>query len=341
MYQFATLKQERKQFTISIEIYAMTSDILDELEYGVVLCQKNGTMLYANTQASVIFNCPSGNLTDYNILSFVDEYFRDRVKLLLETPEESIQSTGNNFIYIKLNGLSSKIFKLLFKKTKEDNILFMIYDYTTSKLEKDNMIKNISQMNDNITRNNLVLKTISNLCKNVFYKDRSMLDEILTDLTVTFHLRKSAICFKNGVRHVICCRKKKDGDYETERIDGDGNTPPHICQIWEREKDYVNCKELIFQIPSTITCNKVYFPNHDQTQCIVHVLKLKLNNDTVVGFLEFVEDDDFQLSNSDLEILESLSQILAYIINNKEQVQDMTDYIKKKFKSITGMIPSI
>lgn len=311
----------------------MTADILNELQYGVVLCQKDGTMLYANNEASVIFNCPAGNLVDYNILSFIDEYFRDRVKLILETPEQTVQATGNNYIYIKLVSLQSKTFKLVFKKTEDDKLLFMVYDYTTSKLEKDNFIKNISQMNNSITRNNLVLKTVANLCKNIFYKNRSMLDEILLDLSATFHLKKSAICFRNGTTHVICCRKKKDSTYEVEKIDGDGLSNHKNCEIWKREKDYINCKELIFQVPSTITCEKLDFANKDQ-KVIVHILKLKLNDSTVVGFLEFVEDDEFQLSNSDLEILESLSQILAYIINNKEEVNDVTAYIKEKFGNI-------
>ena len=111
-------------------------------------------------------------------------------------------------------------------------------------------------------------------------------------------------------------------------MDGEDLPRLHNCEIWEREKDYTNCKELIFHIPCNITCEKLCGNNN---LSIVHVLKLKLNDNTVIGFLEFIEDDHFKLSNSDLEILESLSQILAYIINNKEQVNDITAYIKQKF----------
>lgn len=314
----------------------MNTDILNELQYGVVLCQNDGTMLYTNNSASKIFNCPSGNLINYNILSFIDEYFRERIKSILETPQESILSFGHDFIYVKLVGMQSKIYKLKFKKTEDDNLLFMIYDYTSNKADHDNLIKNITQMNDSITRNNLVLKTISKLCKNFFYKDRSMLKDVLIDISRAFNLRSSAICFKNGTQHLVSCKRSYDGSYEIEKMDGDQIPQYSNCPIWKREVEYSDCKELLFQAPCDITCSKIYYNETESKKLTIHILKLKLNDNTVIGFLSFVEDKEFRLSKSDLEILESLSQILAYIINNKEQVNDVTKYIKEKFSNLTA-----
>ena len=66
------------------------------------------------------------------------------------------------------------------------------------------------------------------------------------------------------------------------------------------------------------------------------ILKLKLNTNKVIGYFEFVEGDSHKLSGTELEVLEGLSQILAYIINNKEQVEDVTRYIQQKF---TNLVP--
>lgn len=314
----------------------MVTDILNELQYGVILCKNDGTMLYINSEASKIFNYPSGNLVNYNILSFIGEYFHDRIKLILQSPEESLLSSGRDFIFIKLIQQQSKIFKLKFKKTADNKVLLMIYDYTSSKVDRDNLIKTISQMNDSITRNNLVLKTISHLCKNFLYKDRSMLKDVLIDISTAFNLRSSAICFKNGTKHLVTCKRLHNGTYETERLDGNEIPKFANCQIWKQETEYSNSKELLFQAPCSITCAKLIYTQKESENLVVHVLKLKLNDDTVIGFLSFVEDKQFHLSKSDLEILESLSQILAYIVNNKEQIDSVTKYIKEKFSNLTA-----
>ncbi len=312
----------------------MNTDILNELPYGVTVCQNDGNMLYTNLAASIIFNCPSGNLNNYNILSFIDGHFHDKLQSILENPEDAQVMIGRDFIFVKLKDISSKIYKVKFKRFEEDNILIMIYDYTSSKIDRDNLIKNISQLNDYVSKNNLVLKTISNLCKNVFYKDRSALSDILIGIASSFKLIKAAICFKNGTRHLIYCKKHSDGTYESGKIDGTAELNKR-CVIWEKEKDYISCKDLIFQVPCSMTCIDLVYNETDYSKYRMNVLKLKLNDDTVVGFLEFIEDKQFELSTSDLEILESLSQILAYIINNKEQMEDVSKYIKDKLTNLT------
>lgn len=311
----------------------MDTDIINELQYGVLTCRKDGTMLYANTAASEIFNCLSGNLSNYNILSLIDRYFSDRVQLILESPEEAIQSIGRDFIFIKIRSNIDKIYKLKFKSTKNKNILFIVYDYTTSKLDRDNLVSTINHLNTYITKNNVVLKTISDICKDIFYKDRSSLSEILLQLSKTFHLERSVICFKNGTNHIIYCRKQKNGLYDKGKIDGDLEKP---CMIWDNEKNFLHEKKLIFDIPCTLTCVSPSDDYEEEQNGTAHVLKLKLDDNKVVGFFEFIENEKFKLSKADLDILESLSQILAYIITNKEHVVDVTNYIKKKFENLHG-----
>lgn len=311
----------------------MDTDIINELQYGVLTCRKDGTMLYANTAASEIFNCLSGNLSNYNILSLIDRYFSDRVQLILESPEEAIQSIGRDFIFIKIRSNIDKIYKLKFKSTKNKNILFIVYDYTTSKMDRDNLVSTINHLNTYITKNNVVLKTISDICKDIFYKDRSSLSEILLQLSKTFHLERSVICFKNGTNHIIYCRKQKNGLYDKGKIDGDLEKP---CMIWDNEKNFLHEKKLIFDIPCTLTCVSPSDDYEEEQNGTAHVLKLKLDDNKVVGFFEFIENEKFKLSKADLDILESLSQILAYIITNKEHVVDVTNYIKKKFENLHG-----
>ena len=317
------------------KLNAMNTDILNELPYGVTVCQNDGTMLYTNQAASIIFNCPSGNLINYNILTFIDGHFHDKLTSILKNPEDAQLMVGRDFIFVKLKDISSKIYKVKFKRFEVDNILIMIYDYTSNKIDRDNLIKNISQLNDYVSKNNLVLKTISNMCKNIFYKDRSALSDILVGIATSFKLVKAAICFKNGTRHLIYCKKLNDGSYNIGKLDGTPELTQKKCAIWENEKNHVHEKDLIFQIPCNMTCVDLVYNNTDYADNDMHILKLKLDNNTVVGFLEFVEDEQFQLSTSDLEILESLSQILAYIINNKEQVEDVNNYIRSKFSNIS------
>lgn len=309
----------------------MDTDIINELQYGVLTCRKDGTMLYANTAASEIFNCLPGNLSNYNILSLIDRYFSDRVQLILQSPEEAIQSIGRDFIFIKIRTDIDKIYKLKFKSTKNKNILFVIYDYTTSKLDRDNLVSNINHLNAYITKNNVILKTISDICKDIFYKDRSSLSDILLQLSKTFHLDRSAICFKNGTNHIIYCRKQKNGLYDEGKIDGDLKKP---CKIWDNEKNFLHEKKLIFDIPCTLTCVTPADDYQEEQNGTAHVLKLKLDDNKVIGFFEFIENENFRLSKADLDILESLSQILAYIITNKEHVVDVTNYIKQKLENL-------
>jgi len=312
----------------------MNENLLNDLPYGVIVCQSNGNMLYTNTSASKLLNCQSGNLTNYNILTYIDEYFTKKVQDVLEDPDSVVNTIDRNFIIVKLKGLTTKFFKIIFKKSDDrNNIILMMHDYTTYKLEHDNLTQSLTQLNDNITKNNLVLKTITNICNNVFYKDRSEISSILLELSKTFNLKKSTICFKNGVRHILYCNKDSNGSYTVNKLDGDKILDD--CQIWNNEVNYLDCKELMFKVPHCITCWHKLDHGHCDFEYMT-LLKLKLSSQEVIGFFGFVENDAFKLSKTDLEVLESLSQILAYIINNKEQVADVTSYIKQQFSKILG-----
>ena len=304
------------------------NELLDDIPYGIIVCKEDGGMLYSNEVVSKLFNCDLKTDTDYNVLSLIDTSFKEKVIDLLS----SIRNNTNacNFLYLKIKNYKDKFYKVVAKKSDQnkDNIILMIYDYTPIKIQQDSLTESYNQMSDNLIRNALVLKVISHICNNVLYKDRSTLSEIVTELAYAFHLQKAAICFKNGTGHVVYANRKKDNTYDVGKREGD--FVKSRCPIWKNEINYINCTQLIFKVPVGISC----WETNEQNET-VNILKLKLDSQKVIGFFEFVEDSNFKLSNAELEILESLSQLLAYIVNNKEQVTESTNYIKEKFKSLT------
>lgn len=306
------------------------NELLDDIPYGAILCDKDGGMLYANLAASKLINCESGSLTDCNIRSYIDQSFASKMTELFNNIAND-KDLASNFIYVKTKDTANKFYKLVAKKSDkhQDKLILMIYDYTPIKLQQDSLSESYNHMSDNLIRNSLVLKVIADICSNVLYKDRSTLSDIVLKLAFGFHLEKAAICFKNGTGHVIYAKRKSDKTYETGRIDGDSIKKE--CPLWKNENNYIDCKQLIFKIPMVATCCS----NEYSDDVILNVLKLKLNSQKVIGFFEFIEDKHFKLSDTELEVLESLSQLLAYIINNKEQVNDTTNYIREKFKSLT------
>lgn len=304
------------------------NELLDDIPYGIILCNEVGGMLYINSSASKLFNCNRTDINDYNILSFIDDIFVDELSILLS----SIKSTDPlSFVFLQLKDQPDKFYKLVAKPSSSSpgNIVLMIYDYTPLKRQHDEMENAYNRINENLIKNSLVLKAISHICNNVLYKNRSDLVDIIEEIAIAFHLVKAAICFRNGTGHIVYADRNTDNSYQVGRMDG--VEIKENCQIWKNEINFINSPKLIFKVSSIdIDCNRL-----TQKNTCVNILKLKLNSQKVVGFFEFVEDDQFKLSSAELEILESLSQLLAYIVNNKEQVFETTNYIKEKFRMLT------
>lgn len=289
-------------------------ELINDIPYGVIVCHTDGNIVYKNSAACEFLSSSTEIDSSDNILPYIDDGYKDIIKMILSNPVE-----GTTF-HLHLKN-SNKTFKVVPKKSSiyPDNIILMLYDSTkTARTIKDNTI----------------LKTISSICKDVFYKDRSTLDDIVLDLSKAFHLKLAAIYFKNGCNHLIYCKKNQNDEYETNVLEGTQTLSDQ--DIWVREQYYHECKDLIFTVKLKETDGLILRDLKDRMpDQTMHILKLKLTDNQVIGFLEFIEDDHLKLSNSELEILESLSQILAYIINNKEQVADITAYIKQQFNNIS------
>lgn len=288
-------------------------ELINDIPYGVIVCHTDGNIVYKNSAASkFLSNCAEIDGSN-NILSCVDERYVDATKLILQNPDESTTL----HLHLKNNAAT---FKVVPKKSSTDpsNIILMLYDSTkTARTIKENTI----------------LKTISSICKDVFYKDRSTLDDIVLSLSQAFHLKLAAIYFRNGCNHLIYCKKTQNDEFECNVLEGTQTLSDQ--DIWVREQNYTECKDLLFSVKLKDTDGLILRDLRERMpEQTMNILKLKLTDDQVIGFLEFIEDDNLKLSNSELEILESLSQILAYIINNKEQVADLTAYIKQQFENI-------
>ena len=288
-------------------------ELINDIPYGVIVCHKDGNIVYKNSAAIKFLSTATEIATSSNVLSYIDERYIDAVKEILKNPNESTTL----HLHLKNN---DQTFKVVPKRsdTNSNNIILMLYDSTkTARTIKENTI----------------LRTISSICKDVFYKDRSTLDEIVLNLSQAFHLKLAAIYFRNGCNHLIYCKKTQTDEFECKTLEGTQTLSDQ--DIWVREQNYSQCKDLIFTVKLKDTDGLILRDLKDRMpDQTMHILKLKLTDDEVIGFLEFIEDDNLKLSNSELEILESLSQILAYIINNKEQVADLAAYIKQRFDGI-------
>lgn len=288
-------------------------ELINDIPYGVIVCHKDGNIVYKNSAATEILNSETEVLGGTNILSYIDDGYVNAIKEILTNPNE------DNTIHLHLK-TKTKTYKVVPKRSQIDtnNIILMVYDSTkTAETIKENTI----------------LKTISDICKDVFYKDRSTLDEIVLALSQAFHLKLAAIYFRNGCNHLVYCKKTQDDQFECKTLEGTQTLSDQ--DIWMREQNYVNCKDLIFTVKLKDTDGLILRDLKERMpDQSMNILKLKLTDENVIGFLEFIEDDNLKLSNSELEILESLSQILAYIINNKEQVADLSAYIKQQFDNI-------
>ena len=291
----------------------MKEELLNDIPYGVIVCQDNGDIVYLNTQAASYLDFKENRK---NFLTYLDDDNSELIKSILDEHQPDYKA------YIRIKGNINKTYKVTTKRSTKnpEHVIFMIYDNSDSAI---------------IFENNKILKTISNICKDLFCKDRSNLDDIVVDLTQSFHLKLGSIYFKNGTNHLVYCIKNNDGSFTHESLDG-CYTLLSNQDIWVREKNYKFSDELIFHVNLKDIDNPILSRfKKERPDDKISILKLKLTNNNVVGFFEFIEDDNFKLSVAEIEILESLSQILAYIINNKEQIDDISSYIKEKFDSIS------
>lgn len=302
------------------------TNILNEInDYYIIHCRRDGTIVKTNELSKEIVT----NFENKNILDFVQEEYSNIIQKILKDPINFISQPKTWVIgfktlincYINVNIIRNNEILFSFKNIAEKNTCdtFWANKLLTYKAK--------------IQRANKILLCISSICKNVLYKNRSDIEDILIDLSSSLNLKKSTMCFKNGQYHIYHCEKDKDEKYTIKKIDIQSLENCHMI----KDDNYSKIWDESVEKPLKYICDE-NCPCKSHNICdgcdeIVKVYQLVLH-DKVVGYFEYVSEYNRELNSVEVEAISSLTQVLAYVINNKEETRLTIDYIKSKFKEL-------
>jgi hypothetical protein len=177
-----------------------------------------------------------------------------------------------------------------------------------------------------IQRARHVINSTANLIQNLFYKNRSNIGDILIELSKSLNFKYSMVLFRNGCDHVIYCKDTLDG-YEYSTLDS----------LPFRFDDDLFYNKISKKISDTFII-KEYKDTYLKAYCTeknandnmhVYILKLMFGPKNV-GYFEFVPHQNIILTPTELKLIESLSAVLAYTINNKSEQIEIENYIREK-----------
>jgi len=181
-----------------------------------------------------------------------------------------------------------------------------------------------------LQRSQDVIIGIAKLIQNFLYKQRSDIFDIVKDLHNALKIEHSLVLFRNGHDHILYCKDNiasqdcryiKDLTYLDAKFDENIVTPiTDILHIKKYKDSYI--KEFV---------NDDSLGNKN-----VYVLKLVFGPKTI-GYFEFIPYSHILLTPVELTMIQSLSSILAYIINNKNEQANLESYIKEKFQSFNKL----
>ena len=174
-----------------------------------------------------------------------------------------------------------------------------------------------------LKRNKNVVLSISKLIENFFYKSRSDIVEILKDLHSSLDIHHSLLLFRNGTDHMLYCRD----DISTYK-----------CDYLDKDIHYLDNRfdtDVVARITDVLIIKKYEntyikeFVNDDSLdRRSVYILKLLFGTKTI-GYYEFIPHNHIMLTPTELTLIQSLSSILAYIINNQNEKLEIEKYIKE------------
>lgn len=178
-----------------------------------------------------------------------------------------------------------------------------------------------------IKRYSGVLESVSKLVEKLFYKNRSNLDQVITELHNALKIEHSMLLFRNGHDHIVYCKNNaidnqcdfvKDDNYKytDDNFEKDVMLQINDLMIVKKYDDtYINS----FIKDDTMRGKKVY------------ILKLAFGS-KIIGYFEFIPYSYIMFTPVEIKLIQSLSTILAYIIHNKNEQLDIENYINTKFK---------
>ena len=300
------------------------SALNDIKDYPVIYCKKSGAIKECNDIAkNEIVIKKSNNVLDY-ILPEYQRIIIDMLNNANPTHNNSysyvVGATNYNNYYVTYIHLKDHSTILSFKNINEKN--------NNDKFWNEKIIS----LQVSLEKSNKVLRCISRLCKDVLYKNRSDLEGILLDICTSLELEKCSVCFKNGINHIIYCKKTDLNTYECSKYDG---TLTESCYFHSQEEYNRPWKITKFiKIPCDQCC---LFTRDGDTEKYKNrsIGVIQLLHGKVIGYFHFLTKSERNLSDTEIESIQDLSHVLAYIVNNKEEVRTTIDYINKKFQDLT------
>jgi len=175
-----------------------------------------------------------------------------------------------------------------------------------------------------LKRNRNVVISISKLIENFFYKNRSDIEDILKDLHSSLNIQHSLLLFRNGRDHILYC-KDEISTYKCDYLDKD----LHYLDSKFEEKVVARVTDVLIIKKYEDTYIHEFVKDKSLDRKNVYVLKLMFGPKTI-GYYEFIPHNYIMLTPTELSLIQSLSSILAYIINNKNEQLEIENYIKEK-----------
>ncbi len=175
-----------------------------------------------------------------------------------------------------------------------------------------------------------ILNSLSNLVEDIFYKNRSNIKNIVIELCEVLKLQYCLVMFHNGKDHVIYCKDNISNfdcvnlEEGTENINIDDDK--FNQDIYKKIADILIIKRYEDTYFSKFLENDI---NKENIGKKVYVLKLMFG-DNIIGYLEFVPHSFIELEKTELNLIQNLSSILAYVIYNKSEEMEIKKYIAQK-----------
>lgn len=293
-------------------------------DYPVIYCKNSGFIKECNDVAkSEIINQKSNNLLDY-ILS-------DYQSIIINMLNNKSPNNNNSYSYV-VGTTNFKNYYVSYTHLKDKSTIFSFKNITDSNNSDKFWNEKILSLQISLAKSNKILRCISRLCKDVLYKNRSDLEGIILDICQSLELEKCSVCFKNGIQHIIYCKKTVNG-YECCKYDGEDRSNCYFPTIEDYEKKWQLTN--FISIPCEHCCLFARDNDIDKYKNrSIGAVQLILNN-KVIGYFHFLTKSERKLSDVEIESIQDLSHVLAYIVNNKEEVRTTIDYINKKFQNLT------
>ena len=281
--------------------------------YIIIICDINGNIIQSpdNIEISKIMDI----IHEDSLLQF-HEYVKSMFSSENYIQTHKLKLKNNKNYYLTIEIINGKIC-----------CTFQECDDIDHKNIEDFWMNSIFKYNYHINKYIKILNSLSNLVENIFYKNRSDIKNIIIELCTVLKLQYSLVMFHNGKDHAIYC---KDNISDFECIDLDKDNKIDIDDNKFNENVYKKIANILIVKRYEDTYFGKLLPNiKDNTNKKVYILKLMFG-DTVIGYFEFIPHSFVELEKIEINLLQNLSTILAYVIYNKSEELIIKKYITEK-----------